>query len=83
MFRFVKFIYLSYIYLWKLRIEVIDCRNDYFFFNFVYSVNDNYDKEKEEYYGFIINFNGNIGWFYLIIFKSFCIIDVIYFFFDD
>lgn len=56
---------------------------NYFFFNFVYSVNDNYDKEKEEYYGFIINFNGNIGWFYLIIFKSFCIIDVIYFFFDD
>ena len=56
---------------------------NYFFFNSVYSANDNYDKEKEEYYGLTINSNGNIGWFYPTIFKSSCTIDVTYFPFDD
>ena len=49
----------------------------------MYSANDNYDKEKEEYYGLTINSNGNIGWFYPTIFKSSCTIDVTYFPFDD
>ena len=47
------------------------------------SANDNYDKEKEEYYGLTINSNGNVGWFYPTIFKSSCTIDVTYFPFDD
>lgn len=47
------------------------------------NANDNYDKEKEEYYGLTINSNGNIGWFYPTIFKSSCTIDVTYFPFDD
>lgn len=47
------------------------------------NANDNYDKEKEEYYGLTINSNGNVGWFYPTIFKSSCTIDVTYFPFDD
>lgn len=53
-----------------------------YFFPFQ-SANDNYDKEKEEYYGLTINSNGNVGWFYPTIFKSSCTIDVTYFPFDD
>ena len=47
------------------------------------SANDNYVKEKEEYYGLTVARNGNIGWFYPTIFKSSCTIDVTYFPFDD
>lgn len=54
----------------------------FLFFSFQ-SANDNYDKEKEEYYGLTINSNGNVGWFYPTIFKSSCTIDVTYFPFDD
>lgn len=48
-----------------------------------FSANDNYDKEKEEYYGLTISSNGDVGWFYPTIFKSSCTIDVTYFPFDD
>ncbi|KAK3727981.1 hypothetical protein QZH41_015932, partial [Actinostola sp. cb2023] len=47
------------------------------------NANDNYDKEKEEYYGLTVNDDGRIGWFYPTIFKSSCTIDVTYFPFDD
>ena len=69
------------------------CYIQYFYltvFNFIslcyryfYSANDNYDKEKEEYYGLTISSNGEVGWFYPTIFKSSCTIDVTYFPFDD
>lgn len=48
-----------------------------------FSANDNYDKEKEEYYGLTVTEDGGIGWFYPTIFKSSCTIDVTYFPFDD
>ena len=48
-----------------------------------FSANDNYDKEKEEYYGLTVSSNGDVGWFYPTIFKSSCTIDVTYFPFDD
>ncbi|XP_015772288.1 PREDICTED: neuronal acetylcholine receptor subunit alpha-7-like [Acropora digitifera] len=47
------------------------------------NANDNYNKEKEEYYGLTINSTGDVGWFYPTIFKSSCTIDVTYFPFDD
>ncbi|XP_068741525.1 neuronal acetylcholine receptor subunit alpha-7-like [Montipora capricornis] len=47
------------------------------------NANDNYDKEKEEYYGLTVSSNGDVGWFYPTIFKSSCTIDVTYFPFDD
>ena len=52
-------------------------------FIFINSANDNYDKEKEEYYGLTVSSNGDVGWFYPTIFKSSCTIDVTYFPFDD
>ena len=52
-------------------------------FIFIDSANDNYDKEKEEYYGLTVSSNGDVGWFYPTIFKSSCTIDVTYFPFDD
>ncbi|EDO45735.1 predicted protein, partial [Nematostella vectensis] len=47
------------------------------------NANDNYEKEKEEYYGLTVNSDGSIGWYYPTIFKSSCTIDVTYFPFDD
>ena len=64
----------------SLRRQLICLTNHCLLF---YSANDNYDKEKEEYYGLTISSNGNVGWFYPTIFKSSCTIDVTYFPFDD
>lgn len=58
-------------------------KQKFFFFIFINSANDNYDKEKEEYYGLTVSSNGDVGWFYPTIFKSSCTIDVTYFPFDD